>query len=174
VGQLESENVPVAEYAHGQPNPRERDTAITLIAIFKLVKGSLLLLVGIGAFKLLNKDLEAVATHWIQHFRADPNSKYLHLLLEKLPGVTHKQLEMMSAGTFIYGALFVTEGVGLFLHKRWAEYMTTITTALLIPLEIYEMVHHLTALKTLVFLINVAILVYLIIRLRAERKRESL
>lgn len=153
-----------------KPPPR-RDAALQLIAAFKLLKGSLLLLVAIGAFKLINKDLDAVATHWIQHFRADPHNKHLHLLLSKLPGVTHKKLELLSAGTLIYGTIFLIEGIGLLRRKRWAEYMTIVTTAGLIPVEIYEMVHHLTVVKVLVFLINIGIVAYLVWRVRTDKKR---
>jgi uncharacterized membrane protein (DUF2068 family) len=69
-------------------------------------------------------------------------------------------------GTFVYAALLLTEGTGLLLRKRWAEYFTIITTAGLIPLEVYEISRHLTAAKVVVLLINVAIVLYLVARVR--------
>ncbi len=51
------------------------------------------------------------------------------------------------------------------LRKRWAEYFTIITTAGLIPLEVYEINRHVTAPKIVVLLINVAIVVYLVARI---------
>jgi uncharacterized membrane protein (DUF2068 family) len=83
--------------------------------------------------------------------------------------VTPAQLRAASVGTFIYSALLLTEGIGLVLRKRWAEYFTIITTAGLIPLEIYEIVHHLTIAKIVVFAVNAAIVVYLIVRVRSQK-----
>jgi uncharacterized membrane protein (DUF2068 family) len=60
------------------------------------------------------------------------------------------------------GILEGIEAVGLWYTKRWAEYLTFIATALLLPLEIYELTHRLSALKIIGFLINVAVVVYLL------------
>jgi len=148
----------------------QRDGMLTLIGAFKLLKGTLLLLIAVGAHHLLHKNVEGVAVHWIQHFRADPNSKYLHKLLAKLLGVTDKKLELLSVGTFIYGSLFLVEGIGLVMQKTWAEYLTIFTTGGLIPLEIYEIFHHVRVIKIVVFLINLAIVAYLVIRLKRQRR----
>jgi uncharacterized membrane protein (DUF2068 family) len=75
---------------------------------------------------------------------------------------------------FIYSALFLTEGLGLVLRQRWAEYFTTISTGLFIPLELFEIGRHLyerhRVSPTPVYLtaINLAIVVYLIYRLRRD------
>jgi uncharacterized membrane protein (DUF2068 family) len=63
----------------------------------------------------------------------------------------------------------LTEGVGLLLRKRWAEYFTIITTAGLIPLELYELAKHVTAAKIAILIINIAIVVYLVVRVRSEQ-----
>ncbi len=139
---------------------------LTLIAIFKLVKGFLLLAVAIGAVRLLHRDLAATVAHWTEVLRVDPDNHYLHALLSRVFRVTPKQLKELSAGTFIYAALLLTEGIGLLLRKKWAEYFTIITTGGLIPLELLEISHHVTPAKIIVFCINVAIVVYLIYRVR--------
>lgn len=142
---------------------------LILIALFKLVKALMLIAVGIGALRLLHKDVGSVVEHWVEVLRVDPDNHYVHSLMVKLFRVTPKQLEAVSVGTFFYAALLLTEGVGLLLRKHWAEYFTVITTALLIPLEVFEMVKHLTAMKAVVLLINLAIVVYLIQRIRSRR-----
>ena len=58
--------------------------------------------------------------------------------------------------------------MGLWNEKRWAEYLTVVVTASLIPFEIYEMVHHLTPIKIGALALNAAILVYLVWVLRRE------
>jgi uncharacterized membrane protein (DUF2068 family) len=66
-------------------------------------------------------------------------------------------------------ALFLTEGVGLWLAKCWAEWFTAIITASLVPLEIFEVHRHPTITKVIVLLLNIAIVVYLVVRIRREQ-----
>jgi len=61
-----------------------------------------------------------------------------------------------------YAVLEATEMVGLWLAKRWAEYLTFVATVLLVPFEVYEMVESFGFLKLVTFLVNVAIAVYLL------------
>ena len=138
------------------------------IAIFKLFKGVLLLVVGIGALKLLHRDVGEVVSHWVDVLRVDPDNRFIHRLLVRALSLTPKQLEAASAGTFIYSGLLLTEGFGLLLRKRWAEYFTIVTTAGLFPLEVYEINRRLTASKIVVLLVNVAIVIYLIVQVRRK------
>ena len=144
-----------------------------LIGLFKLFKAGLLIAIGIGAIKFLHKDLSTTVLHWVQLLRVDPDNRYIHGALVRIFRVTPKQLRELSAGTFIYAALFLTEGTGLLLRKHWAEYFTIITTALFIPLEIYELLKHFTVTKLVVTAINVLIVWYLVARVRSRSKRFS-
>ena len=142
-----------------------------LIGVFKLFKALLLIVAGIGAIKLLHKDLASTAMHWVQVLRVDPENRYIHGVLVRIFRVTPKQLRELSVGTFIYAGLFLTEGFGLLLRKHWAEYFTIITTGLFIPLEIYELARHFTVTKLVVTVINVLIVWYLVLRVRSRSKR---
>ena len=147
------------------PKPH-RDWGLLAIAIFKLFKGTLLLIVGIGALSLIHKDVAETAAHWADLFRVDPDNRHLHSLLVKLGAVDARRLEEISAGTFFYSALLLTEGTGLLLRKRWAEYFTVIVTASFIPMEIYELVRRLTFTRVCLVSVNIAIVWYLVNRLR--------
>jgi uncharacterized membrane protein (DUF2068 family) len=148
---------------------RRSDAALRTIAGFKLLKGLLLLAVAIGALTMLNEDVARRAEQWIAALRVDPHNHFIHALLMKLTRLDNHKLEAISAGTFIYSALLLTEGVGLFLRKRWAEYLTIFVTALLVPLEIYELSKELSLTRIAVLVINVAVVVYLVVRVRGER-----
>jgi uncharacterized membrane protein (DUF2068 family) len=150
---------------------RAHGRGLRLIAAFKLLKGFALLALGIGALKLLHKDVEALVVHWINIFQVDPNGHYVRLLLAKLSILDDRRLKELSVGTFIYSAVFLTEGVGLALGKRWAEYLTIGTTASLLPLEIYELAKHASIGKVLALVINLAVVVYLVLELRRFSKR---
>ena len=94
--------------------------------------------------RLLHKDLARTALHWVQVLRVDPDNRFVHGLLAKIFRLTPTQLKELSLGTFIYAGLFTTEGIGLLLRKRWAEYFTIVTTGGLLPLEIFELARHFT------------------------------
>jgi uncharacterized membrane protein (DUF2068 family) len=157
----------------GAKGVHEGTTTLLMIALFKLLKGLLLVSVGIGAVKLLHRDVADTVMHWINVLRVDPDNRLIHSLLTKVLWVSPNQLKALSAGTFIYAGLLLTEGTGLLLRKRWAEYFTIITTAGLIPLELYELARHFTAVKVLVLAVNVAIVVYLVVRVRHGRDFEA-
>jgi uncharacterized membrane protein (DUF2068 family) len=148
----------------------KRSLTLTLIALFKLAKGVLLLIVGIGALKLLHRDVAQAVGHWVDILRVDPDNRYIHRLLARALLITPAQLKATSAGTFIYAALLLTEGIGLLMLKGWAEYFTIITTAGLIPLEIYELTRRVTTAKMVILAINIAIVLYLIARVRQRRR----
>src|SRR5882724_8979590 len=131
------------------PATPKHPRGLMLIAAFKLLKGLALLAVGIAVHMLANEDLVAEAQHWVDAFRVDPHN-----------------LRALSLGTFVYSALFLTEGAGLFLRKRWAEFLTVISTAGLIPLEIYELVHRPTPIRAILLLVNLAVVAYLIFEIR--------
>ncbi len=153
--------------------PRAHGRGLRVIAAFKLLKGLALLALGIGALHLLHKDVEALVAHWINIFQVDPHAHYIRLLLEKLSILDDKRLKELSVGTFIYSAIFLTEGIGLSMGKRWAEYLTIISTASLLPLEIYELAKHASIGKGLALVINLAVVVYLIFELRRFPKKRT-
>ena len=150
--------------------PKEQSAAVLiLIGLFKLVKALALIAVGIGALRLLHKDIAETVQHWVEMLRVDPDNHYIHRMMARAFAVTPKQLKELSVGTFFYAALLGTEGVGLLMRKHWAEYFTVISTAVFIPLEVYELFKHFTAVKVGVLAINVAIVWYLIARIRRRR-----
>src|SRR5215813_6652212 len=140
-----------------------------LIGAFKLAKGLLLALVGVGALHLVHKDVADVATGWLEHIHVDPDGRLADRLLTRLLSVDDRRLRAISAGTFVYAALLLTEGIGLLLRKRWAEYFTVIVTSSFIPLELYELWRRTTMTRVIVIAINVAIVWYLVAVLRRSR-----
>ena len=144
-----------------------------LIGLFKLFKALLLIAVGIGAIKFLQRIFPAPSCTGCKCCAWIPTTDIIHGILVRIFRVTPKQLKELSVGTFIYAGLFLTEGMGLLLRKHWAEYFTIITTGLFIPLEIYELARHFTVIKLVVTVVNVLIVWYLVARVRSRSKRFS-
>ena len=82
--------------------------------------------------------------------------------LDKLFSLRARTLYAVGGGLLGYALLEGIEAVGLWHAKRWAEYLTFIATALLLPLEVYEIVNRVSVLKVIGFAINLAIAIYLI------------
>jgi uncharacterized membrane protein (DUF2068 family) len=83
------------------------------------------------------------------------------------------RIAALGVGAFLYAALFLVEGTGLWRQRRWAEYLTVVATASFIPFEIYEVVRRITITRMVALVLNIAILVYLIVRLRRRRTMSS-
>lgn len=148
---------------------KHSDTAmLRLIAFFKLVKAVLLIITGIAALKLLHRDAWSALAGWISMIGLDPGNRLLDAALNKVELLNPHKIKFLGVGSFVYAGLFLTEGTGLWLQKRWGEWVTIIITSSLIPLEIYEIFHHDTVTKIAVFVINVAILAYLIHHVRTK------
>jgi uncharacterized membrane protein (DUF2068 family) len=163
---VKSDPSPSPASRHAPP----RDTVLFLIAAFKLVKGTMLLCVAAGALSLVHRDVAAVLEHVIEALRADPHNRYLHGALAKAGLLSDRKLEEIGLGTFVYAAVFFTEGIGLLLRKHWAEYFTLGVTTSFVPLELYELTVHASMTKVAVVLINFAVIGYLVWRLRRERQ----
>jgi uncharacterized membrane protein (DUF2068 family) len=174
--------MPVAQNAADlHPRRRQRilmDTKdsglLRLIAIFKLVKAITLVLLGIGALHLVRDNhAAATLTHLAREFGFNPGGRYLDHALAKVANLPSKDFKDLGIGSFVYAALFLTEGTGLWLKKRWAEWFTAGITGSLVPLEIWEISRHPTVLKVIVLLLNIAIVVYLVARIRGDHTSQN-
>jgi uncharacterized membrane protein (DUF2068 family) len=139
---------------------------VRLIALFKLLKAVLLIGVGIGALKMFHQDVTRVLEHWVLLLGLDPGNRYVDLALQKAANLSPNKIKGLGIGSFLYAGLFLTEGVGLWLMRRWAEWLTVIITSSLVPVEVYEIYHRPTPIKVLVLIINLAIVGYLLYRIR--------
>jgi uncharacterized membrane protein (DUF2068 family) len=147
---------------------------LRLIAVFKLIKAVTLVVVGVGALHLLRDNNVADSfSHLAARFGLNPGSRYLDRALAKIVNLPQKDFRELGIGSFIYAALFLTEGIGLWFAKPWAEWFTTIITASLVPLEIYEIYRHATIAKVIVLLLNLTVVIYLALRIRKERSTSN-
>jgi uncharacterized membrane protein (DUF2068 family) len=144
---------------------------LRLIAAFKLLKAGLLIAVGVGAIKLLHKDLGDVADHWIRGAGLNPANHFVEAGVAKASNISPEQVKKLGIGSFIYAGLFSTEGVGLWLLKPWAEWVTVIITSSLLPIEIYEIHKHSSPARWIIFVLNIATVLYLLYRIHLRRAR---
>ncbi len=89
------------------------DPFLRLIAIFKLVKASLCVSIGLGLLHYLNKDVEMKLVHVMNSLHVDSDNHIPKVVLEEAGKLTNTKIETLSAVAFFYGALFAMEGTGL-------------------------------------------------------------
>lgn len=143
---------------------------LRLIALFKLLKAMTLIVVGVGALKLLHRDMGSTLDHWISVSGLDPGNRWVERGIAKASNLSPAKVKGLGIVSFVYAGLFLIEGIGLWLMKRWAEWFTIIITSSLVPVEIYELYRHPTATKILVLIINVAVVIYLLYRIRTHKQ----
>jgi uncharacterized membrane protein (DUF2068 family) len=148
----------------------ERAGLVLAIGLFKLVKAVLLVAAGLGALKLLHRDASEVLEHVLDAMPIAPGRAFLERAAARVGLLSEKQLAGIAFGTFVYAAIFLVEGVGLLLRKRWAEWLTVIVTTSFIPLEVWHVVRHATVGGIVGIAVNVAIVVYLVLRILHRRR----
>jgi uncharacterized membrane protein (DUF2068 family) len=141
---------------------------LRLIALFKFFKASVLIVTGIGILKLMHNDAATTLDHWFAIAGLAPGNRFVDHALRSAANIPPDRIKDIGLGSFVYAALFLTEGIGLWMLKHWAEWFTVVITASLVPLEVWEIHHHPTAVKILVLIINIAVVAYLLYRIRKE------
>jgi len=78
---------------------------------------------------------------------------------------------------FAYAGLGLVEGIGLYLEKGWAEYLTLLITGSFLPWEVWEVIRRLTWIRASLLVLNVLVFLYLLKvvteRVRRRRSRQE-
>jgi uncharacterized membrane protein (DUF2068 family) len=93
------------------------------------------------------------------------NSKLVGLLHHALT-LSSKTLTLLAIGLALYAIIEIVEAVGLWLARRWGEYFAMVATSLGLPLEIYDLAKKVTVTALVLFAINLALVLYLVITKR--------
>src|SRR5439155_549395 len=125
----------------------KHDAFIKVIIIERIGKALVLITLGVG---LLVAGREGWLTQWAasaqQQLNLDTDETIFEQLFFRLLVMigNFPHMTLLAIGAFAYAVLEGTEGIGLAMRRRWAEYLTVIATGVLIPFEAYEVVHKVT------------------------------
>ena len=150
--------------------PEPRFGVLRTIALYKIVKVVLLLAVAYGELRLRDASLAAKLLSWAQARPYGLEHRIVTQLLEWFSGLSVPRINALRIVTLAYAGVFAVEGVGLWMQKRWAEWLTTIITASLIPLEAWEMFFRPTIGKAVILLTNIAVVAYLVWHVRTRTR----
>jgi uncharacterized membrane protein (DUF2068 family) len=145
---------------------------LKLIALFKIVKGVLLLVLGVSLLSLdawsgwMNALLKWIADEILLR-----HSKVVSYLLRNLQTILSGGARDATAFlSLFYAALFFTEGIGVYMQQRWAAWLIIFECAAFIPIELHHLWHRPGLVGALILLANCLIVWFLYVLLRRERR----
>ncbi len=150
-----------------KPSVVDRTAFLRVVAVYKFVQTALLTALGLATLRLVRRDAVASFEQWVQDLPVGYVQHVADRFLTWISGPTNRVM-ILGAALFAYALLFLVEGVGLWLQRRWAEWLTVIATGLLIPPEIYECIMHPSVTLFLLLAVNVCVVWLLAKRLRHE------
>jgi uncharacterized membrane protein (DUF2068 family) len=145
---------------------------LVTIAFLKFAQASVFILIGLGAHRLLHKDIADEIELFARHLRFNPESKLINFILDRASLVNDPLLRRIGFAAFGYSALCIAEGLGLYLEKAWGEFLTLAITAAFLPLEVFEIFRRLSWLHVGLLIINVLVFIYLL-KLVGEKARQK-
>jgi uncharacterized membrane protein (DUF2068 family) len=128
---------------------------------------------GLGLLSIVRHGLVDAVAVWIAALHVDAEARWLQRLLAACAGVAVGTWRLLAIGCFLYAALYLVEGYGLWRQRRWAEWLTVVGSSLLVPVEIYELARHATVTKAVVLALNLAIVAYLAHHIHGKGRRGS-
>ena len=151
---------------------------LKIIALFKITKGALLFLLGFSLLSLNRRTgwLDTISD-WADEELLLGHSKAVHFLLSKLQDVlAGGALRATGLLALFYCAVLLTEGIGVYMQKRWAEWLMILATGGLIPLEVWHLWHrlisHRPSLAALLILLANCFIVWFLYRVLKREKAE--
>jgi uncharacterized membrane protein (DUF2068 family) len=153
-----------------RPAPKPRFNVLRTIAVYKLVKVLLLLALAYGEVRLRDASLAAKLVTWASARPLGLEHDVATRFLQWFSGLSASRVHALRIVTLSYAAVFATEGIGLWMQKQWAEWLTVIITASLIPLEVWELVFRPNIGKAAVLIANTAIVIYLAWHVRSRSR----
>ena len=157
-------------------NLHKRNTTRTVLhsfAIFEASKGLLVLVVGLGLLSLIQFNIQAEGEDIVRFLRLNPAHGFPRIFIHTLSHLENPQLLLLSISALLYSVLRFIEAVGLWLEQVWAEWLAIVADSLFMPIEIFEILRRVTALRVFILLLNIAIVTFLmtvVIRRMRERK----
>ncbi len=137
----------------------KRPLGLVAIVLYKSFTALLLIVTSIALLLTLKnyQTLEAFSENYV----LEGKSIIIDWLLKKVVNLNPRTLAFSGIGTGIYAIVTAIEAVGLWYEKRWAHVLVLGLVGISIPPEIYELIRGISLIKTLVFVLNLAVFVYL-------------
>ena len=129
--------------------------------MFEACKGLLALLAAGGLFYLIPHDFRQVAVELVGRLHLNAGKSYPNVFNRIIEDTSNAQLWMIGALVLVYALVRFTEAYGLWLERRWAEWLAALSGAIYVPVEIYELTRSVTWIRLAALILNAAIVTYM-------------
>ena len=153
-------------------NQQQTEAGVWFIIIYKFISGLLSVIVGIAFLGLANQDLMAIGQTIGSKLQLNPDNPLISAIIELVSQITPQQLGALALISFILGALSITGALGLWLGKNWGDYLVIFTVAVFMPFLVAGLVTDFDVVTLIIFILDVAVVWYLVARLLRKRARE--
>jgi uncharacterized membrane protein (DUF2068 family) len=155
------------------PPPRRQRRVLQTVATIEFLKGVFVTLTGICALLLVHKDAWLYAESVLAVFHISTDRRIAQMFLDFADNVTDAKLWAAAWLAFAYSTLRFIEGYGLWRCRTWAEWVAAISGTLLLPLEVRELFRRVTLLRCGVLIVNVAVVLYMVYLIMANRREHK-
>ena len=155
------------------PPPRRQRRVLQSVAAIEFLKGVFVTLMGICALLLVHKDAWLYAESVLAVFHISTDRRIAQMFLDFADNVTDAKLWAAAWLAFAYSTLRFIEGYGLWRCRTWAEWVAAISGTLLLPLEVRELFRRVTLLRCGVLIVNVAVVLYMVYVIMANRREHK-
>ena len=158
-----------------QSSRQRHNRLLVLIAVYKFIQALLFFAIGLGAHRLLHKDIADEIDLLTRHLRFNPESRLINFILDKASLVNDPALRRIGFVAFAYAGISLAEGIGLYLEKAWGEFLTLAITASFLPWEMFEIFRRITWIRVGLLVINLLVFSYLLqlVLARARHRASS-
>ena len=158
----------------GTPQTKKdsRSRLLPWIAAERAFRAVVLLAVGIVLVTHPHANWGAEIARLAGKLGQNPKDNWFKRIIEKVSRIHANEDVIFGLAALAYGALEGVEAYGLWARRRWGEWLTVLATSLLFIPEIWELTKSASLLKVGALVANIAIVAYLIWRLRLSRAAE--
>lgn len=149
------------EVGHRHDRHARQLKALRAVATVEFVKGLAVLLAGFGVLSLVHRDAWDVAESFLEWLHVSPDAHYAQVFLNLADQITDSKLWFVAVGALAYSCLRFAEAYGLWMERAWAEWLALVSGAIYLPFEIYEIARRPDIVRIAIFLINVAVVLYM-------------
>jgi uncharacterized membrane protein (DUF2068 family) len=150
----------------------KRPRALVFIIAYKLGKGVLWLVFAVGLIVLMNRGLGDHLVGFAEHLRHHAHAWSLELADVLVGAASKRALWTIVVALLADGIMSLFEGWALVHGRWWGAWLVVVSTGSLLPFEVVAFAHHPHAIRASVFILNLAIVVYLARKAMRERHVE--
>jgi uncharacterized membrane protein (DUF2068 family) len=153
---------------HPSEASARNDRLLPWIAAERSFRTLVLVTVGVALVSHPHANWASDVSHLAERLGLDPNGNWIKRIIEKVSKIHAHQDIVFGVAALAYGALEGAESYGLWTRRRWGEWLTVVATSLLLIPEIWELTKSASLLKLGALLVNLAVVAYLVWRLRRD------